>query len=90
MVNDIDDKKKQARAYYDAGKLDEAAASLKDLPMDDEVGDLKKKLALAYYEAGRLDEAIDSLYGVPKDDETHKLHRMFRYADEARGIVVIK
>jgi len=80
-------KKTLARAYYDAGKLDEAAASLKDLPMDNEVGGLKKKLALAYYEAGKLDEAIDSLYGVPKDDETRELHRMFRYADEARGIV---
>jgi len=80
-------KKTLARTYYEKGKLDEAAASLKDVPMDDEVGDLKKKLARAYYDAGELDEAIDSLYGVPKDDETHELHRMFRYADEARSIV---
>jgi len=49
--------------------------------------DLKKKLALAYYEAGKLDEAVEALHGVPKDDDTRELHRMFRYADEARGIV---
>jgi len=47
----------------------------------------KKKLARAYYEEGKLDEAIEALQGVPPDDETHELHRMFRYADEARGIV---
>jgi len=47
----------------------------------------KKKLARAYYEEGKLDEAIAALEGVPKDDETRELHRMFRYADEARSIV---
>jgi len=87
MVNGIDDKKKIALAYYEEGKLDEAATSLKDLPMDQEVGALKKKLALAYYEAGKLDEAVESLYGVPKDDDTRELHRIFRYASEAQGIV---
>ncbi len=48
---------------------------------------LKKKISREYYEAGKLDEAIEALQGVPKDDETRELHRMFRYADEARGIV---
>ncbi len=51
--------------------------------------DQKKKLALKYYEEGKLDEAIEALYSVPKDDETRELHRMFRYADEARSIVVL-
>jgi len=49
--------------------------------------DMKKKLARKLYEEGKLDEAIEALYGVPKDDETRELHRMFRYADEARSIV---
>jgi len=98
MVNGIDEKSEK-KAYEMMEQHDELLKQfggklpeIGELQKIEDVfpslsNDLKKKLARAYYDAGKLDEAIEALQGVPKDDETHELHRMFRYADEARGIV---
>jgi len=98
MVNGIDERSEK-KAYqmmeqYDEllkqfdGKLPEIGELQKIEDVFPSMSNtLKKKLALAYYEAGRLDEAIEALHGVPKDDDTRELHRIFRYASEAQGIV---